>query len=121
MRGEDLGDCGGALAMLDAQPVVDVEVEWDETLEGAPPPGEGGCSHSALGGEEGDDDAQHLVGEVADAVLARLRLLLFWLDSSPLVVRLFLHVSRRRHRQPRGGERGFDGGAFWACSTWWRG
>jgi hypothetical protein len=43
------------------------------------------CAEVRLGGKEGDDDVQHLVREVTDAVEARLRLLWFWLDSPPLV------------------------------------
>ena len=98
MRGEDLGDYGGAFAMPDAQLAVDVEVQWDGTPKGAPPPGEGGCPRSGLGWEEGDYDVQQLVGEVSNVVVDRLGYLRFWLVSPPLNGRLVLHLNRRQHR-----------------------
>jgi hypothetical protein len=67
---EDVGDCVDALALLIAEVVVDdeVEVEHGENPDLSPPLGEDGCLHGGLGGEEGDDDAQHLVWEAADEV-----------------------------------------------------
>jgi hypothetical protein len=67
---EDVGDCVYALVLLIAEVVVDdeVEVEHGENLDVSPPLGEDGCLHSRLGGEEGDDDAQHLVREAANEV-----------------------------------------------------
>ena len=50
---------------------MDDEVEGDVALEGAPPPGEQGGPHVRFGGEEADDDEQHVVGEAADEVQAR--------------------------------------------------
>ena len=62
VRGEDTGDCGETSPILDAEVVFDGEVEWGGPPDGAPMPGEGGCPHGRLGGEEGDDDVKHLVG-----------------------------------------------------------
>ena len=45
---------------------VDGEVEWDAAPEGAPSLGEQGGPHGRFGGEEADDDEQHVVGEAAD-------------------------------------------------------
>ena len=47
-------------AILVAEAAVDGEVEGDATLEGAPPPGEQGGPHGRFGGEEADDDEQHV-------------------------------------------------------------
>jgi hypothetical protein len=44
----------------------------------APSTGEDGCPHHTLGGEEADDDVQHLIGEAADDVEARRWLLCIW-------------------------------------------
>jgi hypothetical protein len=52
-------------------------------------------------GDERDDDVQDLVGEVADEVEARRRLFRICLDPYYLASRLRLHLSRRRHTQPR--------------------
>ena len=40
----------------------------DAVPKGAPPPGEQGGPHGRFGGEEADDDEQHVVGEAADEV-----------------------------------------------------
>ena len=51
-----------------AEAAVDGEVEADAALEGAPPSGDQGGPHDRFGGEEADDDEQHVVGEAADEV-----------------------------------------------------
>ena len=76
------------------QAAVDGEVEGDATPEGVPPPGEQGSPHDKFGGEEADDDEQHVVGEAADEVQARR--MRFWLEPPPLVGCLAIHLSRRR-------------------------
>ena len=51
-----------------AEAAFDGEVEGDAALEGAPPPREQGGPHDRFGGEEADDDEQHVIGEAADEV-----------------------------------------------------
>ena len=75
------------------------EVEGDAAPEGAPPPGEQGGPHDIFGGEEADDDEQHVVGEAADEVQARR--MRFWLERPPLVGYLAVHLNRRRRRCTR--------------------
>jgi hypothetical protein len=117
MPREDLRNCSDAFAFLVIEVVVDSEVERCRAPEGAPPTGQTGCPHGRLGGEEGDDDVQHVVGEAAEEVKVkdRPRRLRFWLEPPPLSGRLILHLSRR-HRQPENllGERGIRGGALGA-------
>ena len=71
VRCKDLRDCGHAFAIPIAKAAIDGEVEGDAALEGAPPPGKKGGPHARFGGEDGDNDEQHLVGEAADEVQAR--------------------------------------------------
>ena len=73
---------------------VDGEVEGDVAPEGAPPPGEQSGLHGRFGGEEADDDEQHVVGEAADEVQARR--MRFWLELPPFVGCLAVHLNRRR-------------------------
>ena len=47
-----------------AEAAVDGEVEGDAAPEGAPPPGVQGGPHGRFGGEEADDDEQHVVGRL---------------------------------------------------------
>ena len=68
VRLEDPGDDGDALALLPGEAAVGVEVEWRRAPEVAPPRGEHGGPRGVLGGEEGDDAAEDLVGEDADQV-----------------------------------------------------
>ena len=75
---------------------VDSEVEGDATPEGAPPPGEWGGPHGKFGGEEADDDEQHVVGEAADEVQARR--MRFWLEPPLLVGCLTVHLNWRQRR-----------------------
>ena len=100
MSREDIGDRGDLITDLVGEVVIDGEVEWDGALEGHPPLGEDGCPKGGLCGEVGDDDSQHLAGKGADEVQARRRLFRFWLDPPSFLVRLGLHLSRRRHPQP---------------------
>ena len=44
--------------------------EGDAAPEGAPPPGEQGGPHGRFGGEEADDEEQHVIREAADEVQA---------------------------------------------------
>ena len=78
---------------------IDGEVEGDAAPEGAPLPGEQGGLHSRFGGEEADDDEQHVVGEAADEVQARR--MRFWLEPPPLVGCLAIHLNWRRRRCTR--------------------
>ena len=96
---KDLGDCGHAFAIPVAEAAVDGEVEGDASPEGAPPLGEQGSPHSRFGGEEADDDEQHVVGEAADEVQARRKR--FWLKPPPLVGCLTVYLNRRRRRCTR--------------------
>ena len=68
-------------------------------LEGAPPPGEQGSPHGRFGGEEADDDEQHVVGEAADE--AQARRMRFWLEPPALVGCLAVHLNRQRRRCTR--------------------
>ena len=99
---EDVGDHGDLITDLVGEVVIDGEVEWDGALEGHPPLREDGCPKGGLCGEVGDDDSQHLVGKEAVEVEARRRLFGIWLDAPSFLVRLGLHLSRRRHPQPVG-------------------
>ena len=94
VRGEDLVSRGDAFAFAVGEVVVDQQVEGDGAPEGLPPLGEDGFPKSGLGGEAGDNDLQHLVGEVADEVEAHRRLFRIWLDPPSLAGRLGLHLSR---------------------------
>jgi hypothetical protein len=67
---EDLGDCSEKFALLGAEPGVDGKVKGGGVPKVAPLPGEDGCPHAKLEGEEGHDDAQHLFEERADEVEA---------------------------------------------------
>ena len=58
-----------------------------------PPPGEQGGPHDRFGGEEANDDEQHVIGEAADEVQARR--MRFWLEPPPLVGCLAVHLNRR--------------------------
>ena len=91
VRGEDVGDCGESFVIHVADPIVDGEVEGDRPPEEAPPLGEDGGPHARFGGEEADDDAQHLIGKEVEEVEP---------TPNPLVRRLVLHLSRRRDREP---------------------
>ena len=73
-----------------AEAAVDGEVEGDAAPEGAPPPGERGGPQGRFGGEEADDDKQHVIGEAADEVQARR--MRFWLEPPPLVGCLAVHM-----------------------------
>jgi hypothetical protein len=86
-------NCGHAFAIPVTEVAVDGEVEGDATPEGAPSPREQGGPHGRFGGEEADDDEQHVIGEAADEVQARL--MRFWLELPPLVGCLAVHLSRR--------------------------
>ena len=100
MSREDIGDRGDLITDLVGEVVVDGEVEWDGAPEGHPPLGEDGCPKGGLCGEVGDDDSQHLVGKAADEVEGGRRLFRIWVDPPLFLVRLGLHLSRRRHPQP---------------------
>ena len=91
--------CGHAFAIPVAEVAIDSEVEGDAVPEGAPPPGEQGSPHGRFGGEEADDDEQHVIGEAADEVQARR--MRFWLEPPPLVGCLTVHLNRRRRRRTR--------------------
>ena len=82
-----------------SQAAVDVEVEGDAAPKGAPPSGEQGGPHGRFGGEEADDDEQHVVGVAADEVQARR--MQFWLEPPPLVSCLTVHLNQRRRRCTR--------------------
>ena len=75
-----------------AETAVDGEPEGTGAPDGAAPLGKDSVAQARRGGKEGHDHAQHLVGELAEAVVARqptCRMLLrFWLDTPELVVRL---------------------------------
>ena len=49
--------------LVGADEVERVGLPW-----GAPPPGKDGCPCPIFDWEEGDDDCQHIIGEVADEV-----------------------------------------------------
>ena len=92
VRRKDLGDCSHAFAIPVVEGAVDGEVEGDTAPEGAPSLGEKGGSHDRFGGEEADDDEQHVIGEAVDEVQARR--MWFWLDPPQLVGCLTIHLSR---------------------------
>ena len=100
VRGENTRDSGKLIVNLVGEVLVNNGVEGDRAPEGCPPLREDGCPNCRLDGEEGDDDLQHLVGKAADEVLVRWRLFQNWLDRPSFIVRLGLHLSRRRHPQP---------------------
>ena len=76
-----------------------VRLRGTRRQRGAPPPGEQGGPHGRFGGEEADDDEQHVVDEAADEVQARQ--MRFWLEPPPLVGCLAVHLNRRRRRCTR--------------------
>jgi hypothetical protein len=73
--------------LLGAERVVDAEVKRNRAPEVAPR--EDACPQATLGGEEGDDDTQHLVEEAANEVEACRVPLPIWLDP-PLLVGVHL-------------------------------
>ena len=93
MRGEYVEYCVNTFGFPDGDVSVDGEVEGGGAPEGAPPLGEDGCPQGRLGGESGDDDVQHLVGEVVDEVEACQRLVGIWFDQPSVVGRLGLHLN----------------------------
>ena len=67
-------------------------------LRGRGARGQGG-PHVRFGGEEVDDNEQHVIGEAADEVQARR--MRFWLEPPLLVGCLAVHLNRRRRRCTR--------------------
>jgi hypothetical protein len=69
---EDFGDDGDTVTLLPADAMVDNKVERGAAPEVAPPRGEKDCLHGTLDGEEGDNDAEDLIGEAANEIKTRI-------------------------------------------------